>query len=179
MPVNSRDPLLTALRIVIYVCIGILCFVSFVLVVASPLIVFFQADIFAELAEDGKVAPSGLIPLIVVLALGFAAILIAAIYFFWNLLAITDTVRAGDPFIPENASRLTRMGWLAVFVQFGSLLLVGPGVFVASVFADAGEDATFDVDFDGTGLILILVLFVLARVFRHGAAMREDLEGTV
>jgi len=30
-----------------------------------------------------------------------------------------------------------------------------------------------------TGLLVGLVLLILARVFRHGAAMREDLEGTV
>ena len=29
------------------------------------------------------------------------------------------------------------------------------------------------------GILLVLILFILARVFRHGAAMREDLEGTV
>ena len=36
-----------------------------------------------------------------------------------------------------------------------------------------------EASFDFGGLILILTLFILARVFRHGAAMREDLEGTV
>ena len=30
-----------------------------------------------------------------------------------------------------------------------------------------------------TGLAVGLVLFILARVFRQGAAMRADLEGTV
>ena len=29
------------------------------------------------------------------------------------------------------------------------------------------------------GLLAILVIFVLARIFRHGAEMRADLEGTV
>jgi Fe-S cluster assembly ATPase SufC len=32
---------------------------------------------------------------------------------------------------------------------------------------------------DMTGILLVIILFILARVFRHGAAMREDLEGTV
>ena len=32
---------------------------------------------------------------------------------------------------------------------------------------------------DGSGVILVLVLFVLARVFRKGTEMREELEGTV
>lgn len=34
-------------------------------------------------------------------------------------------------------------------------------------------------DFSLSSLFLSLTLFILARVFRHGAAMRDDLEGTV
>ena len=41
------------------------------------------------------------------------------------------------------------------------------------------EELTADIEFSLTGVLLALVLFILARVFRHGAAMREDLEGTV
>lgn len=33
--------------------------------------------------------------------------------------------------------------------------------------------------FDLGGIILAITLFILARVFRQGAAMRNDLEGTV
>lgn len=38
-----------------------------------------------------------------------------------------------------------------------------------------------DIDwtFSFTPWIAVLLLFVLARVFAHGAQMREDLEGTV
>jgi hypothetical protein len=32
---------------------------------------------------------------------------------------------------------------------------------------------------DGNGLLLMLILFILARVFRKGAQMRADLEGMV
>ena len=28
-------------------------------------------------------------------------------------------------------------------------------------------------------ILLVIILFILARVFRHGASMRADLEGTV
>ncbi len=31
----------------------------------------------------------------------------------------------------------------------------------------------------GNGLLLMLILFILARVFRKGAEMRAELEGTV
>jgi len=32
---------------------------------------------------------------------------------------------------------------------------------------------------DGGSILLILILFILARVFREGARMRDELEGTV
>ena len=39
----------------------------------------------------------------------------------------------------------------------------------------------FDVEaaIDVTGLLTILLVFILARVFERGVAMREELEGTV
>ena len=40
-------------------------------------------------------------------------------------------------------------------------------------------DLRADFGFSGGGLLLMLVLFILARVFRRGAEMREELEGTV
>lgn len=32
---------------------------------------------------------------------------------------------------------------------------------------------------DASGILLVILLFILARVFRKGTEMREDLEGTV
>jgi hypothetical protein len=37
----------------------------------------------------------------------------------------------------------------------------------------------FKADVPLAGLFLALVLFILARVFREGTRMRDDLEGTV
>ena len=179
MTVLPRDPLLAALRILIYIVIGLLCFAAFGLIIGAPLALIFQDNIIAEMAKEGTAIPAGVIAAGAGLLLGFAAIIIAGIYFFWHLLAITDTVRDGDPFIPENANRLTRMGWIAVGVEVATFLLMIPGYWVLSALADAGQDVTWESGWDGSSLILILVLFVLARVFRQGAAMREDLEGTV
>lgn len=178
MSVLLRDPLLTALRAIIWFAIGVLCLAAFGLIVGSPFVVIFQSDIAAELLKEGKTAPPGFFAALVFLLLGIAAIVIMGIYFFWNLLAITDTVRDGDPFIPENARRLTRMGWLVVAIYVGGFIVAIPGAWVASIAADAG-DANFEVGGDGSGIILVLVLFVLARVFRKGTEMREELEGTV
>ena len=43
----------------------------------------------------------------------------------------------------------------------------------------AGQHVDVDFGIDGESLLLILILFVLARVFREGAAMQAELEGTV
>ena len=106
--------------------------------------------------------------------------------FFGKLRRIIGTVGEGDPFQPENARRLSLMAWL----MLGTQLVMIPGAAIAiplSRYADevkkSGiEDVSFS--FDGSGMdmtawLLVVILFILARVFRHGAAMRDDLEGTV
>ena len=104
-------------------------------------------------------------------------LLALALQFFRLLLRIVNSVGAGDPFAPENGDRLSAMAWLMLAVNLLALPVAGLAAYIANT---AGEDAAnVEASFDFGGLILILTLFILARVFRHGAAMREDLEGTV
>lgn len=107
-----------------------------------------------------------------------AAILAATHRFVDKLRAIVRTVEVGDPFTPVNAERLKAMAWLSVIIQ---LLSIPLGIVGAMIEKAAGEAAsvTVDGDFSTNGLLLALVLFILARVFRTGAQMREELEGTV
>lgn len=113
--------------------------------------------------------------------LALALLLVAALFvFLGKLRGIIASVGEGDPFAPENAERLTTMAWL----MLGVYLLTGAATAVSAFVVDwAGqfEDVHFTatVGFDFSSILLIIVLFILARVFRHGAAMREDLEGTV
>lgn len=88
---------------------------------------------------------------------------------------IVDTVAQGDPFIPENATRLREMGWLSVIVQ----LLAFPAAWLTGWLAYVTHSPYIDGRFSIGAILLALVLFVLARIFRIGAEMREDLEGTV
>jgi hypothetical protein len=104
--------------------------------------------------------------------------LFLALRFTLELRGIVRSVEHGDPFEPANADRLSRMGWLTV-AAFALGIVIGSIVaWIKSVAEGAGD---IDVDFGlgGGGIMLILVLFILARVFRQGAAMREELEGTV
>jgi hypothetical protein len=88
-----------------------------------------------------------------------------------RLLAIVDTVRVGDPFILDNARRLDAIAWRV-------LALEGLRLIVAAIAAVVWEPGRFDA-FSFAPWLAVLLLFVLAGVFAHGARIREDLEGTV
>jgi hypothetical protein len=92
-----------------------------------------------------------------------------------RLLAIVETVRAGDPFVAANASRLQTIGWALLALQLLSLVIAAIGKAVSSPAHPLDLDAGFSIN----GWLAVLVAFLLARVFAEGTRMREDLEGTV
>ncbi|MDE8651067.1 DUF2975 domain-containing protein [Novosphingobium album (ex Liu et al. 2023)] len=178
----TRDPLLAIAKGVLYFLMGITAFAAAVCLVAIPALFIFQNDIAGELARD---APGLAMPQLLT-ALGLVLLLViglmAALFRIFLLLRrIVDTVGQGDPFVPENARRLTQMAWLSLGVQLISLPIGAIGLWIAR--ATEGTDTNVDVHVDGglsgNGLLLMLILFILARVFRQGAAMRAELEGTV
>ena len=92
-----------------------------------------------------------------------------------RLLWIVETVRAGDPFVTENASRLQTIAWSVLALEVGRLVVVG----IANSVSTATRPIHIDWNLSITPWLAVLLLFVLARVFDHGARMREDLAGTV
>ncbi len=92
-----------------------------------------------------------------------------------RLLTIVDTVRDGDPFITANAVRLKLIAWAVLVLEVMHLAV---GLVAASV---SSVERPLDIDrgFSLTRWLVVLLLFVLARVFEQGARMRDDLEGTV
>ena len=179
---TGRDPLLIAAKVVLAFIMGVCAFAAFFLVIGAVAVPVMQDNIAAELLAEGKgPLPDGFFWAVTVLLLAITALLGLLIYFLQLLWRIIGSVGEGDPFVPENADRLSRMGWVAVAGNVLAFLMGGLVMWVANIAKDLGEDVHFDgdVDFGGGGLLLILVLFILARVFRQGAAMREDLEGTV
>jgi hypothetical protein len=91
-----------------------------------------------------------------------------------RLLAMVGTVRAGDPFVPENAFRLRTIAWCLLVVQLFELAC---GLFIG-ILTRAGADIG-DWDPSLSGWIAVVLLFVLARVFEEGARIRADLEAMV
>ena len=92
-----------------------------------------------------------------------------------RLLAMVDTVRAGDPFVAANAERLQAIAWVLLALQVLSMVIGGIGEAISTREHPVDLDAGFSI----SGWLAVLLTFVLARVFAEGTLMREDLEGTV
>jgi hypothetical protein len=111
-----------------------------------------------------------------------AALAIALSFRFVQLLGqIIGSVREGEPFAFRNVRRLNEMAVVALAYQivFALAFVLGAGEFnfmkfgpLAGLFSTSGGLSL-------NSLVLALVLFVLARVFRHGAQLHDDLAGTV
>ena len=92
-----------------------------------------------------------------------------------RLLAMVETVRAGDPFVAANAYRLQWIAWSLLALQLLGLVIAAIGEAISTPAHPVDLDAGFSVN----GWLAVLLTFVLARVFAEGTLMREELEGTV
>ena len=92
-----------------------------------------------------------------------------------RLLAIVETVRAGDPFVAANASRLRAIAWALLALQLLSLVIGG----IAKAVSSPAHPLHLQAGFSINGWLAVLLTFLLARVFAEGTLMREDLEGSV
>ncbi len=92
-----------------------------------------------------------------------------------RLLAIVETVRAGDPFVAVNAQRLQAIAWVLLTLQLLSLVIAA----IAKAVTIPGQPLHLDAGFSINGWLAVLLTFLLARVFAEGTLMREDLAGTV
>ncbi len=87
---------------------------------------------------------------------------------------IIDTAITGDPFTASNAVLLRIIGWALLGIQ---ILDLAAGFMVMRFSDVTGEYWGWSPAL--TGWLAALLMFVLARIFEHGAKLRDDLEGTV
>jgi hypothetical protein len=92
-----------------------------------------------------------------------------------RLLAMVETVRAGDPFVAANAHRLQTIAWVLLALQLLSITIAA----VAKSISTAQHPFHLDAGFSVNGWLAVILTFVLARVFTEGTTMRQELEGTV
>lgn len=96
---------------------------------------------------------------------------------FRALRRVVASARVGDPFIEANAVELVRVAWLLLGVTVIEAL-IKPTVYLlapAAVRAKVHDVVHISV----IGLFAVLLIFVLAQIFRRGSEMRAELAGTV
>lgn len=176
---NDKDWLLTVGTVVLIFAelAFALLQVAFVIGLVG-LLTFARERVLAELAAAAAPDES-FIAIVAMLGLAWLTLGLCML-FVRHLRGVVDSVGRGDPFESANATRLTRMAWFALGVQACQFaiapLLATYGGYASALGGDgftAGSDASL------TALALAVTLFILARVFRKGAEMRADLEGTV
>lgn len=168
----KSDPLLRAATIVINVAMVVCAGATILLLIFIP-ISFLMADRIRDAGITVQAMSAGgteiIMPLaIVIVALGFQ--------FLRTLRRIVISVGECDPFSIVNANRLSAMAWLALIIQAVSIV----AGLIGNAAVEHEEAANIHLSISGfTGVLVALVLFILARVFRVGADMRAELEGTV
>ncbi|MEQ5788398.1 DUF2975 domain-containing protein [Erythrobacter sp. NFXS35] len=177
----AKDDLLLKLGKVIALVLQALCVlgggVFFLLIVVVTLM---SEGMLPGLADAESLPDAAKYPLLTAfIGLTVMANFAVMFFFFGKMRALIESASKGDPFIPDNARRLNAMAWLLLSSQVLTVIVGELRVFAFSLI-DPQSQNTFDIrPNDLAGFLIVLVLFILARVFRHGAAMREDLEGTV
>ncbi len=177
-----KDPLLIAGKIITIFMQAMMALGAVALAIATPALLLFREEMITGMDAAEKAAalglPMGLLAGVMLIGLIILALLFV---FFDKLRRIIGTVGEGDPFQPANARRLSVMAW----VMLGTQLLLAPASAIGMrlmEYADEAHELHAEVGgggIDASGILLVILLFILARVFRKGTEMREDLEGTV
>jgi len=185
MPANQKlfsvtNWLLKAASVFTVFIAAILALVFAVLVLGLGALLFAPA-LLKPLNIPAVIHGVGLLPVLVAALFAVFGGLVSIVLILLAIRAtsgIVDTAIAGDPFVAANAGRLNRIGCLLLgimAVQFATFLAVG--VFAPdnnpNVHISGGSEP------DPVGLLAILLIFVLARIFQHGSAMRDELESMV
>jgi len=140
--------------------------------IASLLIASFTAEpLLLEglgmLPSAARAAP--IVAMRAVMVVGIAGVPVVHILL-TRLVEIVRTVSRGDPFTPANAARLRVCAWAVLALELLHLC-------VGAIYSTMPFKLSWS--YSPVGLLAVLLLFVLAQVFAQGAAMRDDLEGTV
>ncbi|MGX7894071.1 DUF2975 domain-containing protein [Tsuneonella sp. HG222] len=176
LPTMSGDPLLIAAQVFILFVMALLAIGIAALAIGAGYVAIDPGALTAEFVEEGMTSPGGQETAAIIGIMGLAIVALALMFLFLATLSrIIESVAAGDPFAPINATRLSRMAWLMVAVQAITVPIGAIGLWLGQRI----KDVDLDIGISGEGVAMALILFILARVFRHGAAMRADLEGTV
>ena len=106
--------------------------------------------------------------------------LISAVLYLAGILTIVGSLRrifmtltAGDPFHPDNVARLRLIGLMLAALELGRYAFWGFSVWLVPDLQKVEPSLSL------TAWFSVLVVFVLAEVFREGARLRREAELTI
>jgi hypothetical protein len=157
------------LRWVLFIDVGFILLAALLLIASAWFDPSMAPTMMAGVFEDSSLTPERqLLALRLGLMGGLAASALTLPVLRW-LLAIIDSARSGDPFIPENGARLRRIGWALLAIHI-TMAWVLPLI--------SGTDA-FSEEISLSALLTVVLVFVLARIFETGTRMRNELRETI
>lgn len=103
-----------------------------------------------------------------------------ALMIVWRLQRLFDSFCSGEPFRKENAHHLRAIWIIMIGIEIARYALLAlTGVLLAATNSPLADEAEFELRFDLSTWGSILILIVLAEVFREGARLKEEQELTI
>jgi len=143
------------------------------LITLAALLLSFNPDLLAKVRLDGEVAEvAERGPLLTAGLAAVAAYLGGILVIVGSLRRIFMTLTAGDPFHPDNVARLRLIGLMLAGLELGRYAFWAASSLLPAVNSD-------EPSMNLTAWFSVLVVFVLAEVFREGARLRREAELTI
>lgn len=143
------------------------------LAIVAALLFSFNPDLLGDITispATEEVANKG--PLLAGMLVAFELSLVGVLVIVDALRRIFVTLTAGDPFHPANVNRLRLIGLMLAALELGRYLVWGVSARMPLV-------NRVEPNFSLTAWFSVLVVFVLAEVFREGARLRREAELTI
>ncbi len=160
--------------VVLWVLLGVMLLCAVALLIFQPFAInmiqlHLRADDQVETTKLLGKAPQ-VVGLLILLAVYFAALIVIIN----RLRKVFETLIRGDPFLAENVARLRIIGLGLIAVEgLGYLVRLAAHLTATTM----SRDFSFSINL--TAWFAILVVFVLAEVFREGARLRDEAELTI
>ena len=124
------------------------------------------------LSASGEIGPGTFL----ITMAAVAVIMPGVVYVCLQLRRILSTLAEGDPFVPENAPRLTRIA-----IALGGMEIAGMtlAVLVGDVLDRDGGPGEHQFSINLTLWAAVITLLVLSQVFREGTRLREEEKMTI
>ena len=92
-----------------------------------------------------------------------------------QLRKILSTLADGDPFVPENAPRLTQIAMAIGLIEVIRMC----SVLILAATVDLGEGYVANININLAVWGAVIVLLILAQVFKEGTRLREEQKMTI